>query len=146
MNALAVKEILESKTVQALLILIIVYLVFKWVIGSPSRLFKSARENIVKGNAGKDSNTITTPEGKKVDLNALAIGFRNAIFRSWDWLNVIGDGTDEETLYKYARDSRGHFKEVSRVYRALYDSDLLMDVEGDLSPGEFMEFKDYAGI
>lgn len=69
-----------------------------------------------------------------------AVAFRNALNPSgYSWMKDF-DGTDEALATKTAAEVTD-WKEVMSKYRALYQSDLLSDLQKDLSPSDFAKIE-----
>ena len=97
------------------------------------RVGKSIRDKITSSKFGSD------------DATQIAMSMHSALNPVGLW----GAGTDESQLYTQAKkmkDRGVEFKKVSNAYSRKYKSDLLSDLESDLSPDEFEKIQFKMGV
>ncbi|MCU0439157.1 MAG: hypothetical protein MUC49_14765 [Raineya sp.] len=135
---------LDTKAFRLILIVVIAYFVFSWL--DPIKWFKDLRKNLQEGKVGKEGNQITTPQGEKVDIDAIAVAMRNAMNPSGQGWMIGFDGTKEEALYLLAEKSRGNFDKIAKAYKNRNDSDLMSDLQGELEEDELLIFQQKAGL
>ena len=73
-----------------------------------------------------------------------ATQFYNAMYSTWEWWNdMMGDGTDEDIIYRTAGEmyrTRITLHDVAQKYKALYNKDLLQDLQRELDAEELQAF------
>ncbi len=87
---------------------------------------------------------------------ALAVGFAQQLYAGFNpysldntWFSWVPDGTDEEALYRVAREMKARnveFSRVAKAYRNLYQSELIQDLTSELDPGELRMFYQQLGM
>ena len=97
-----------------------------WRIYKKGQAEKRRNKEVSKVGAG-------TKEARAVELASI---MHTAMYRTWSWWNkLVGDGTDEETLYNaaVAMNSEGiPFGLVSEKYRIVHEEDLWQDLQNEL--------------
>lgn len=143
-----VSDILNSKTLRVILILLVIYWLFQKSLKFIPDLFKDIRKDVAESQTGKDSNTVVSQTtGQKVDVNVIAEGFKNAMNPSgFETLEDL-DGTDEEAIFRLAEEANGNFDKVSKAFRQLTKGqELLARLRNELDPQEYDIFAVKAGL
>jgi hypothetical protein len=112
------------------------------------RIVQKARSN----QSTKDLDDID----KKDPRDAYAVSYAQQIRAAFNpadldntWMSWIPDGTDEEALYRVAKDMRARnveFSRVAKAYRNLYQSDLVRDLTSELDTAELRIFYGHLGM
>jgi hypothetical protein len=125
------------------LLTLLKYGIFVLIAGVSYLIIKRIYNRARQVNELNKFNT-STSAGRSVQYATL---FYNAIIRTNEWMNDwFGDGTDLKTIYETAatiyQDREVNFQDVARSYRNLYNRDLLIDLQKDLSSSEYAKFNE----
>lgn len=105
-------------------------------------LLKKLIEDARRNNVLDDLNNPGSVDG--IAANIAAQLYSGMITQ--EWMNdTIGDGTNLDVMYEAAKKIYSYrqylgFSDISRKYKALYQRDLLQDIEGDLNAEEKAKF------
>lgn len=112
------------------------------------RMVQKARSN----QSTKDLDDINAKDPR----DAYAVSFAQQIRAAFNpadldntWFSWLPDGTDEEALYRVAREMRSRnveFSRVAKAYRNLYQSELVRDLTSELDTTELRTFYGHLGM
>lgn len=108
------------------LVIIVAYFLLRSIVKRAAK--KAAQEQVAAG----DTNSL------------IAVEMRQAMNPSGTTWLMDFDGTETEALFNAARKAT-NFSAVSSAYASLYDSDLITDIQNELSVADFAQFQALIG-
>lgn len=135
-----IAALLQNKTTQYTITALVVVIVLVVLYRNFDKIVDAIKRRNTENKDG--INIIVNPDtNTQIDLNSLARQFKNAINPSGiSWMSW-SDGTDEDALFDLAKKINANiFNKVSQVYRNLYNSNLMNDLQEELNSSDLSKF------
>lgn len=126
---------------------IINYLLIAAIVVVVVLLGKNQLEKLKQSQTLNQDGQNQSSDGSVKDLNSLVRQYKNAMNPSgWNWSSDM-DGTDYEAIFELAPKSRPPvFQQLTKVYKNIYGSPLLDDLQSELNSSEYAKFLQLANL